>query len=135
MISAGSIIALIIFYLSINLISKFPELGVKKNEPCSSNRKRQAYAEEINSIRRSLLIELSRLPEWSSFRQARLRCSLGKSRLIKQEQRFIQCYLTVRNQVNDLPATSRPYLFQIESCVQTMCSRRLPHLSSLCSRL
>ena len=80
-------------------------------------------------------MDLSRLPEWSTFREARVQCAPGKLKIIKQEQRLLQCYLTVRNRVNDLPATAQPDLDKIESCVQILCSRGLPHLSSLCRRL
>ena len=135
LIAAGSIIALILIYLAFIQIPKFPEQGTKRNESCSSNRQKKAYAEEINSIRKSLLIGLSRLPEWSTFREASVQCASGKLKLIKQEQRLLQCYLTVRNRVNDLPANARPDLGKIESCVKILCSRGLPHLSSLCRRL
>ena len=135
LIAAGSIIALILIYLAIIQVPKFPDRGTKRNESCSSNRQKKAYAEEIQSIRKSLLMDLSRLPEWSTFREARVQCAPGKLKLIKQEQRLLQCYLTVRNRVNELPANARPDLGKIESCVQILCSRRLPHLSFLCRRL
>ena len=80
-------------------------------------------------------MDLSRLPEWSTFREARVRCAPGKLKLINQEQRLLQCYLTVRNRVNELPATARPDLSKIESCVQILCSRGLPNMSPLCRRL
>ena len=135
LIAAGSFIALIFIYLAIIQVLKFPDRDTKRIESCSSNRQKKAYAEEINSIRKSLLIGLSRLPEWSTFREASVQCASGKLKLFKQEQRLLQCYLTVRNRVNDLPATARPDLDKIESCVQILCSRGLPHLSSLCKRL
>ena len=135
LIATGSFIALIFIYLAIIQVLKFPDRGTKRIESCSSNRQKKAYAEEINSIRKSLLIGLSRLPEWSTFREASVQCASGKLKLIKQEQRLLQCYLTVRNRVNDLPANARPDLGKIESCVQILCSRRLPHLSFLCRRL
>jgi len=135
LIATGSFIALIFIYLAIIQVLKFPDRGTKRIESCSSNRQKKAYAEEINSIRKSLLIGLSRLPEWSTFREASVQCAPGKLKLIKQEQRLLQCYLTVRNRVNDLPANARPDLGKIESCVQILCSRRLPHLSFLCRRL
>ena len=135
LITAGSIIALIFIYLAIIQVLKFPDRGTKKIESCSLNRQKKAYAEEINSIRKSLLIGLSRLPEWSTFREASVQCAPGKLKLIKKEQRLLQCYLTVRNRVNDLPSTARPDLGKIESCVQILCSRGLPQLSSLCRRL
>tara|TARA_Y100000294_G_scaffold46105_1_gene42751 strand:- start:772 stop:1584 length:813 start_codon:yes stop_codon:yes gene_type:complete len=135
LIAAGSIIALILIYLAIIQVPKFPDRGTKRNESCSSYRQKKAYAEEIQYIRKSLLMDLSRLPEWSTFREARVQCAPGKLKLIKQEQRLLQCYFTVRNRVNDLPANARPDLGKIESCVQKLCSRGLPHLLSLCRRL
>ena len=135
LIAAGSIITLVLIYLAIIQFSKFSDRGTKRNEACSSNNQKKAYAEEIQSIRKSLLMDLSRLPEWSTFREARVQCAPGKLNLIKQEQRLLQCYLTVRNRVNDLPSTTRPDLGKIESCVQILCSRGLPQLSSLCRRL
>ena len=135
LIAAGSIITLILIYLAIIQVPKFPDGGTIRNESCSSNRQKKAYAKEIKSIRNSLLMDLSRLPEWSTFREARVQCAPGKLKLIKQEQRLLQCYLTVRNRVNHLPATARPDLGKIESCVQILCSRGLPQLSSLCRRL
>ena len=135
LIAAGSIIALILIYLAIIQVSKFPDRGTKRNESCSSNRQKKAYAEEIQSISKLLLMDLSRLPEWSTFREARVQCTPVKLKLINQEKRLIQCYLTVRNRVNDLPATARPDLGKIESCVEILCSRGLAYLSSLCGRL
>ena len=135
LIAVGSIIALILIYLEIIQVPKFPDRGTKRNESCSSNRQKKAYAEEIQSISKSLLKDLSRLPEWSTFREARVQCAPGKLKLYKQEQRLLQCYLIVRNRVNDLPANARPDLGKIKSCVQILCSRGLPPLSSLCRRL
>ena len=135
LITAGLIIALILIYLAIIQVPQFPDRGIKRNETCSSSRQKKAYAEEIQSIRKSLLMDLSRLPEWSAFREARVQCARGKLKLIKQEQRLIQCYLIVRNRVDDLPANARPDLGKIKSCVQILCSRGLPHLLSLCRRL
>jgi len=135
LMSVGSIFALILIYLVIIQVHKLPDRGTKRNESCTSNRQKKAYAEEIQAIRKSLLIDLSRLPEWSIFGEARAQCAPGKFKLIKQEQRLLQCYLTVRNRVNDLPVTARPDLGKIGSCVQILCSRGLPQLSSLCRRL
>jgi len=135
LIVAGSIFTLVLIYLAIIQFPKFPDRGTKKYESCSTNRQKKAYGEEIQSIRKSLLMDLSRLPEWSTFRDARVKCTSGKLKLIKQEQGLIRCYFTVRNRVNDLPVNARPDLGKIESCVQVLCSRGLPHLSSLCRRL
>ena len=126
---------MILIYLSIIQVPKFTDRGTKRSESCGSNRQKKAYVEEIQSIRKSLLMDLSRLPEWSTFREARVQCAPDKLKLIKQEQRLLQCYLIVRNRVNDLPATAKPDLGKIESCVQILCSRRLLHLSFLCRRL
>ena len=135
LIAVVSIFVLIFIYLAIIHVPKVNELGTKRNVSCSSSRKNSAYVEEIHSIRKSLLMDLSKLPEWSTFREARKQCAFGKLQLIKHEQRFLKCYLTVRNRFNDLPLTAKPYLGKIEACVQTLCSRRLPHLSSLCRRM
>ena len=135
LIAAGSIIALILIYLAIIQVPKFPDRVTKRNESCSSNRQKKAYTEEIQSIRKSLLMDLSRLPEWSTFRVARVQCAPGKLKIIKQEQRLLQCYLTVRNRVSELPVNARPDLSKIEFCVHNLCSRGFPHLSSLCKRL
>ena len=126
---------LILIYLVIIQVPKFPDRGTKRNESCSLNRKNSAYAEEIKSIQISLLMDLSQLPEWSTFREARVQCALGKLKLIKQEKRLLKCYLTVRNRIKDLPKTARPDIVKIESCVQVLCNRDLPHLSSFCRRL
>ena len=75
LIAAGSIIALILIYLSIIQVPKFTDRGTKRSESCGSNRQKKAYAEEIQSIRKSLLMDLSRLPEWSTFREARVQCA------------------------------------------------------------
>ena len=133
--ATGAIIALIMIYSMIIQAPEFPKSSTKRNESCSSNRQKKVYVEEIQSIRKLMLMDLSRLPEWSTFREARVQCALSKLKLVKQEQKLIQCYLTVRNRVNDLPANGRPNLGKIESCVRILCSRRLPHLSSLCRRL
>ena len=135
LIAAVSIVTVILICLAIINISKFSDRAIKRNELCSSSRKSYTYADEIYSIRKSLLMDLSRLPEWSTFRQASVQCTFGKLKLIKREQRLIQCYLTVRTLINDLSITTRPDLRKIRTCVQTLCSRGLPHLSSLCRRL
>ena len=135
LIAAGSIFTVLLIYQAIIKFPKLTERDKKRNESCSSNRKNLAYAEEIKSIHISLLMDLSQLPEWSTFREARVQCALGKSKLIKLEKRLLKCYLKVRNRINDLPKAAMPELFKIESCVQVLCSRDLPHLSSLCRRL
>ena len=71
LISAGSIIALILIYLAIIQVPKFPDKGTKRNESCSSNRQKKVYAEEIQTIRKSLLMDLSRLPESVSYTHLR----------------------------------------------------------------
>ena len=135
LIATGSIFTVLLIYQAIIKFPKLTERDIKRNESCSSNRKNSAYAEEIKSIHISLLMDLSQLPEWSSFREARAQCASGKLKLIKQEKRLLKCYLSVRNRIKDLPKTTRPDLVKIESCAQVLCSRDLPHLYSLCRRL
>ena len=93
LIAAGSIIALILIYLSIIQVPKFTDRGTKRSESCGSNRQKKAYAEEIQSIRKSLLMDLTRLPEWSTFRESRFKCTTGKLNLIKQEQILLHSVL------------------------------------------
>ena len=135
LIAAGSIFTVLLIYQAIIKFPKLTERDKKRIESCSLNRKNSAYVEEIKSIQISLLMDLSQLPEWSTFREARVQCASGKLKLITQEKRLIKCYLTVRNRINDLPKTARPDLVKIESCVHALCSRDLPHVSSLCRRL
>ena len=135
LIAALSIIVIILISLAVNHVPKLSERVKKTDKYCSSERRNRAYVEEIKSISKSLLMDLSRLPEWSTFREAREECTLGKLKLFKQEKRLIQCYLKVRTRVNDLPATAQPDLGKIESCVRTLCNRGLQHLSSLCRRI
>jgi len=135
LITSGSIITLILFSLANIQLPKLSERGIKNNHSCNSNRNNPAYEEEIQSIHKSLLVDLSVLPEWSTFREAREKCAFGKLKIFVQEHRVLQCYLSVRNRVNDLPTTARPNLDKIESCVEIICSRGLPHLTSLCKRL
>ena len=135
LIAAGSIFTVLFIYQAFIKFPKLTERDIKRNESCSSNRKNSAYSEEIKSIHISLLRDLSQLPEWSTFREARVQCASGKLKLIKQEKRLIKCYMSVRNRINDLPKIARPDLVKIESCVQVLCSRDLPHLSSFCRRL
>ena len=135
LIAAGSIFTVLLIYQAIIKFPKLTERDKKRNESCSLNRKNPAYAEEIKSIQISLLMDLSQLPEWSTFREARVQCALGELKLIKQEKRLLKCYLTVRNRIKDLPKTARPDIVKIESCVQVLCNRDLPHLSSFCRRL
>ena len=134
-IATGLIIAVALIFLAINKVYKLPNQVSRINESCSSSRNNQEYSEEINSIRKSLLKDLSRLPEWSTYRKARAQCSLGNLNLFKQEQKLLNCYLTVRNRIQDLPASVQPDLARIKSCSQSLCSLRLQHLSSLCRRL
>tara|TARA_B100000686_G_scaffold137271_1_gene144496 strand:- start:1887 stop:2699 length:813 start_codon:yes stop_codon:yes gene_type:complete len=134
-IAVGSIITVVLIYLAIIQVPKLPNWDTKRNESCSSKSRNKAYAEEIQSIRESLLMDLSRLPEWSTFREARVQCASGRLKLVKEEQKLIKCYLSVRNRVDDLPESARPDLGKIESCVQKLCSKRLSHVSSICRRL
>ena len=135
LIAAGSIAMLLLIYLAIIQPYKIPDSGKTRKELCSFSRKNPEYAKEIESIRKSLLMDLSRLPEWSSFREARVQCTSNNLKLFKQEQRLLKCYLTLRNQVNDLQVTKLHDFGKIELCVQTLCSRKLSHLSHLCKRL
>ena len=76
-IASVSIVAVILICIAIFNISKFSDRVKKRNELCSSSRTSNAYAVEIYSIRKSLLMDLSRLPEWYTFRQASLKCASG----------------------------------------------------------
>jgi large-conductance mechanosensitive channel len=135
LIAVGSTITAILIYLAITQTPKLSNRDSKRNEYCNSNKRNKAYVEEIQSIRESLIMDMSRLPEWSTFREARVQCASGRLNIVQQEQKLIKCYFSVRNRVNDLPVTARPDLGKIESCVQFLCSRRLSHLSSICRRL
>tara|TARA_B100000945_G_scaffold315429_1_gene314600 strand:+ start:110 stop:922 length:813 start_codon:yes stop_codon:yes gene_type:complete len=134
-ITVGSIIAVTLISLAIFNAPKGPNWDTKRNESCNPNIRNKAYSDEIRFIRESLLMDLSRLPEWSSFREAREQCSSGRLKLFQQEQKLIKCYLSVRNRVDALPESVQPDLVKIGSCVQTLCKRRLSHLETICRRL
>ncbi len=134
-----SMTAFLVMILMILLINRFSLLSLKNKEQsasvCSSNRQNVAYTVELAKIRKSLLDELSRLPAWLTFKEARVHCTGGRMLLKQHEQRLLQCLLTVRNRTKNIPASSRPDLNQIEACAINLCRRKLPHLTSSCKRL
>ena len=134
-----SMTAFLVMILMILLINRFSLLSLKNKEQsasvCSSNRQNATYTAELAEIRKSLLAELSRLPAWLTFKEARVNCTGGRMLVKQHEQRLLQCLLTVRNRTKNIPASSRPDLNQIEACAVTLCRRKLPHLTSSCKRL
>ena len=134
-----SMTALLVLILMILLINRFSLLTLKNKEQsasvCSSNRQNVAYTVELAKIRKSLLDELSRLPAWLTFKEARVHCTGGRMLLKQHEQRLLQCLLTVRNRTKNISVSSRPDLNQIEACAINLCRRKLPHLTSSCKRL
>jgi uncharacterized protein YpmB len=134
-----SMTALLVLILMILLINRFSLLSLKNKEQsasvCSSNRQNVAYTVELAKIRKSLLDELSRLPAWLTFKEARVHCTGGRMLLKQHEQRLLQCLLTVRNRTKNISVSSRPDLNQIEACAINLCRRKLPHLTSSCKRL
>ncbi|MED5402805.1 MAG: hypothetical protein VYD61_02965 [SAR324 cluster bacterium] len=134
-----SIFTFLVLILILLLVNRLSLLSLKNNKPsasaCSSNRQSAAYTEEFAEIRKSLLAELNRLPAWLTFKEARVHCTGGRMAVKQQEQRLLQCLLTVRNRTKNIPASARPNLNQIEACAVTLCKRRLPHLASSCKQL
>ena len=123
----------------ISVINRFSLLSSKNNDQsasvCSSNRQNMTHTAELAKIRKSLLAELSLLPAWLTFNEARINCTGGRMLLKQHEQKLLQCLLTVRNRTKNIPTSSRPDLNQIEACAITLCKRNLPHLTSTCKRL
>ena len=134
-----SMTAFLVLILMILLINRFSLLTLKNKEQsasvCSSNRQNVAYTVELAKIRKTLLDELSRLPAWLTFKEARVHCIGGRMLLKQHEQRLLQCLLTVRNRTKNISVSSRPDLNQIEACAINLCRRKLPHLTSSCKRL
>jgi len=134
-----SMTAFLVLILMILLINRFSLLSLKNKEQtasvCSSNRQNVAYTVELAKIRKSLLDELSRLPAWLTFKEARVHCTGGRMLVKQHEQRLLQCLLTVRNRTKNISVSSRPDLNQIETCAINLCRRKLPHLTSSCKRL
>ena len=134
-----SMTAFLVLILMILLINRFSLLSLKNKEQsasvCSSNRQNVAYTVELAKIRKTLLDELSRLPAWLTFKEARVHCTGGRMLLKQHEQRLLQCLLTVRNRTKNISVSSRPDLNQIEACAINLCRRKLPHLTSSCKRL
>jgi uncharacterized protein YpmB len=135
-ISLAAFLVIIVMLLLINRLSK---LSLKNNEQsastCSSNRQNATYTAELAEIRKSLLAELNSLPAWLTFKEARVHCTGGRMGVKQNEQRLLQCLLTVRNRTKNIPDAARPDLNQIEACAVTICGRKLPHLVSSCKRL
>ena len=129
----------IVMILMILLINRFSLQSLKKKDPpaavCSSNRQKQAYTKELAEIRKSMLTELSRLPAWLTFKEARVNCTGGIMLLKQHEQRLLQCFLSVRNRIKNIPVASQPDLTQIEACAVTLCRKNILHLTSSCKRL
>ena len=132
-----------VFFLGISLIflmagwfSSFPLNSSKKTvSVCSINRQEIKYLEHIKSIKKSLVIELKRLPAWSTFNEVRTYCIGGGMTVKQQEHRLLQCLLKVWNRTKIISKDSRPNLNKIEDCASVLCQRELPHLYESCKRL
>ena len=134
-----SMTTFLVMILIILLINRFSLISLKNNDQsasiCSSNRQNVAHIAELTEIRKSLLAELNLLPEWLTFKEARVHCTGGRMILKQHEQRLLMCLLTVRNRTKNIPASSRPDLKQIEACAVTLCRYKFSHLNSACKRL
>jgi len=132
----GIIFSVVLVYL---FLKSFSEFSIKKNhktEPiCFYNKENVSYLDELRNIRITLLNELSRLPEWLIFKEARLHCTGSGKGINNQEKILLDCFLTVKNRTKNIEFSSRPNLKKIEACAIKLCQRNLNHLSSLCKRI
>jgi len=132
----GIIFLILLVYL---FLKSFSELSIKKNyktDPiCFYNNENVSYLDELKNIRKNLLHELNRLPEWLIFKEARVHCTGGGKGIRNQEKILLDCFLTVKNRTKNFKFSSRPNLKKIEACAIKICQRDLNHLSSLCKRL
>jgi len=128
------IIVLIYFFLN-----SFSELSIKKRQKaelkCFYNRGSESYLDDLRDIRKSLLADLGRLPDWLIFKEARAHCTSNAKGVNNQEKILLDCFITVRNRTKDIKLSSRPNLKKIEECAIKLCQSNLGHLSSFCKRL
>ena len=121
------------------LIKSFSGFSIKKNHipllRCGYNRGSVSYLDELINIRKSLLMELNRLPEWLILKDARLQCTGNVIGVDNQEKILLGCFLTIRSRTENMELPSSPNLKKINACAITLCQRNLNHLSSFCKRL
>ena len=135
-ITLGLIFTIVIMYLFLKSFSEFSIKKGHKSEPnCSYDRASLYYLDELRNIRKSLLTELNRLPEWLIFKDARKHCIGNTMGLKNQEKILLECFITIRNRTKNIKFSSRPNLKKMETCAIKLCQSNLNHLTSLCKKL
>ena len=130
------IMSIILLYFTYTFFSDYSLKKVHKYNPqCSANRKNKSYLEELKDIRKSLISELSSLPEWLKLKESRLQCTGSSMDVNNQEKILLDCYITVRKNTKKIIYTAQPSFNRIESCAISLCKRNLKHLASKCERM
>ena len=126
-------------FLAYIFFNFFSELSIKKNYKnvfkCGYHREKESYVNELVNIRKSMVDEISRLPEWLTFKEAVAKCRASSKEVNSQEQILLGCFISVRNRTKDFKYLSLPNFKKIEFCSNSLCERGLNHLSSLCKIL
>ena len=82
-----------------------------------------------------MIVELNRLPEWLSFKEASAKCRGNSMNVDEQEKILLNCFVSVRNRTKNFKYSTLPNYNKIELCAISLCQRNFKHLSSLCNRL
>ena len=89
----------------------------------------------FKDLRRDLLSDLKRLPEWSRLQDVQNLCSEGGAGSQQQEIVFLRCLLRVRAETETLGTTEITGISRMERCAESICAENQQHLQPYCRRL
>ena len=89
----------------------------------------------LKDLRRDLLIDLKRLPEWSRLQDVQNLCSEGGVGSQQQEIIFLRCLLRVRSETETLGTAEITGISRMEHCAESICAENQQHLQPYCRRL
>ena len=89
----------------------------------------------LKDLRRDLLSDLKRLPDWSRLQDVQNLCSEGGVGSQQQEIVFLRCLLRVRAETETLGTTEIKGISRMERCAESICTENPQHLQPYCRRL
>ena len=113
-----------------------PNISQKgSNASCRSNAPQQSRMKTLKDLRRDLLGDLKRLPEWSRLQDVQNLCSEGGVGSQQQEIVFLRCLLRVRAETETLGTAEITGISRMERCAESICAENQQHIQHYCRRL
>ena len=132
----GMALLITLFFLMNFNFQTNPNISQKgSNASCNSNAPQQSRMKTLKDLRRDLLSDLKRLPEWSRLQDVQNLCSEGGVGSQQQEIVFLRCLLRVRAETETLGTAEITGISRMERCAESICAENQQHLQPYCRRL